>query len=241
MTANALVADRERLPGRRHGRLPQQAGPHSRDSQVALRGAGAPSAFSPNPPAPAAGLAGSFPGLDPVDPRPPAPAPGLTGRALVGEIIDSFLGEMPRRLARLREALTAGDGEALAFAAHSLKGSRAQLGALRLAALSHAVELQGRSGSLVAAAALVDEVERARPRRSTALSEERGAGRPYFGIRAMTIAATTAIEPRIPITIPNHARPRPCFSGCWRMSRIASRPQTRAGGPKIPSRENRPR
>ena len=95
---------------------------------------------------------------------------GPTGRALVGEIIDSFLGDMPCRLARLREALTAGDGEALAFAAHSLKGSSAQLKALRLAALSHDLELQGRSGSLVAAAALVDEVERESARVAPQLS-----------------------------------------------------------------------
>jgi HPt (histidine-containing phosphotransfer) domain-containing protein len=96
---------------------------------------------------------------------------------VVGEIVDSFLSEAPRRLSRLREALAAGDGEALAFTAHSLKGSSAQLGALRLASLSHALELAGHQGSLQEAAGIVDEIERELARVAPALKQASEAAR----------------------------------------------------------------
>jgi signal transduction histidine kinase/ligand-binding sensor domain-containing protein/CheY-like chemotaxis protein/HPt (histidine-containing phosphotransfer) domain-containing protein len=92
-----------------------------------------------------------------------------TGRSVVAEIVDSFLGEAPRRLARLRAGLAAGDGEAVAFTAHSLKGSSAQLGALRLAAVSHSLELRGRQGPLEGAGELVAEIEREIERLAPAL------------------------------------------------------------------------
>jgi HPt (histidine-containing phosphotransfer) domain-containing protein len=60
----------------------------------------------------------------------------------------------------MREALAAGDGAALDFAAHSLKGVGAQLGAARLAALSHTLELKARASDLAEAGEIVDEIER---------------------------------------------------------------------------------
>jgi CheY-like chemotaxis protein/HPt (histidine-containing phosphotransfer) domain-containing protein len=169
MTASALVADRNAcLAAGMDGFLSKPV--LIRELQAALRGlATAPTA----PLEPAA----EPPVLDPSYLDRLHQLQEITGRSVVGEIVDSFLGEVPRRLSRLREALAAGDGEALAFTAHSLKGSSAQLGALRLASLSHALELEGREGSLEEAAGIVDEIEREIERVTPALKQASDATR----------------------------------------------------------------
>jgi signal transduction histidine kinase/CheY-like chemotaxis protein/HPt (histidine-containing phosphotransfer) domain-containing protein len=68
----------------------------------------------------------------------------ITGKPLVREIIESYLGETPQRLERLREALRQADADALAFAAHSLVGISAQIGAVRVSAVSARLEQQAR-------------------------------------------------------------------------------------------------
>jgi len=81
----------------------------------------------------------------------------VAGRAVVRPFIDDFLLEAPRRVAAIHRALLDGDGDALVFTAHSLKGTSAQLGAVRLAALCQDLEAFGRSegsGSPKLAAAL---------------------------------------------------------------------------------------
>ena len=84
----------------------------------------------------------------------------LTGRPLAREIVKGYAAETPRRLERLRDALLRADAQALAFVAHSLKGSSAQLGAARVAALSGELEQRGKEADLGAAAALLVELER---------------------------------------------------------------------------------
>ncbi|HEX4966616.1 MAG TPA: two-component regulator propeller domain-containing protein [Thermoanaerobaculia bacterium] len=164
MTASALVADRNAcLAAGMDGFLSKPV--LIRELQAALRGVAtqaAQPAANPQPPAEAPVLDPSY--LDRL-----RQLEEVSGRSMVGEIVDSFLSEAPRRLARLREALAAGDGEALAFTAHSLKGSSAQLGALRLASVSHALELKGRQGFLEGAAEILDEVEREIGRAAPAL------------------------------------------------------------------------
>jgi signal transduction histidine kinase/ligand-binding sensor domain-containing protein/DNA-binding response OmpR family regulator len=70
----------------------------------------------------------------------------VTGRPIVRQIIAVFLAETPKRVEEIREALAEGDASALAFVAHSLKGSGGQLGAVRLTALCAELEAGGRSG-----------------------------------------------------------------------------------------------
>jgi signal transduction histidine kinase/ligand-binding sensor domain-containing protein/DNA-binding NarL/FixJ family response regulator len=91
------------------------------------------------------------------------------GREVVRPFIDDFLREAPPRLATLQQALASGDRDALVFTAHSLKGSSAQLGAVRLASLCQELEGLGKSESLTSPelaatlAALGSELERVAP------------------------------------------------------------------------------
>ncbi len=68
----------------------------------------------------------------------------ITGKPLVREIIESYLAETPQRRERLRDALRQADADALVFAAHSLVGISAQLGAVRVSAVSARLEQQAR-------------------------------------------------------------------------------------------------
>ncbi len=59
-----------------------------------------------------------------------------------------FSVETPHRLERMRQAFLQADGKDLAFVAHSLKGSSAQIGALRIASLSAEIEEKAGKGDL---------------------------------------------------------------------------------------------
>jgi CheY-like chemotaxis protein/HPt (histidine-containing phosphotransfer) domain-containing protein len=96
----------------------------------------------------------------------------VSGRSVVPEIVDSFLAEAPRRLARIREALAQADAKEVAFWAHSLKGSSSQIGAGRLAALSLDLEKRGKGGSLEGADPLLEELERELAELTPELREE---------------------------------------------------------------------
>ena len=75
-----------------------------------------------------------------------------TGQAIVAEVVGHFLQSAPGQLEAIRAALASGDAGALGFAAHALKGSSAQLGARRLAALAEELEALARDGTLPAGA-----------------------------------------------------------------------------------------
>lgn len=85
---------------------------------------------------------------------------------IVTELIDLFLQDAPLRLESIRAAIAQKDATALRKAAHTLKGSGANLGAGPMATLCFELEKRGRAGSLegteVLLAQLEDEFKRVR-------------------------------------------------------------------------------
>jgi signal transduction histidine kinase/CheY-like chemotaxis protein/HPt (histidine-containing phosphotransfer) domain-containing protein len=84
--------------------------------------------------------------------RPGAPS-------LLAKIINRYLDNFPTLVQRMREAVTHGDALALTEAAHSLKSSSANLGAVPLAALCKELEHRGREQRLDGVAALLAKVD----------------------------------------------------------------------------------
>ena len=70
------------------------------------------------------------------------------GEDFLVELIDAYLGDAPDRLARLRQALEAGDAETFTFEAHTLKSSSANLGAMKVSAIAKEMEMAGRAGKM---------------------------------------------------------------------------------------------
>ncbi len=75
------------------------------------------------------------------------------GENLLSDMVEMFIGEVPRQLATLEEALAKGDAGATRLTAHTLKGTGGNFGASRMQALAGAIEEKGRSRSLDGAAA----------------------------------------------------------------------------------------
>jgi PAS domain S-box-containing protein len=78
---------------------------------------------------------------------------------LLSKIIGLYLESSPQLLRQMREAVAAEDGEALRQAAHSLKSSSANLGAIQLAAVCKELEQRGRERRLADIAELLRELE----------------------------------------------------------------------------------
>ena len=75
------------------------------------------------------------------------------------EIAGIFLEDTPLRIAELSQSLVAGDGPKFTRAAHSIKGSSANLGAMALRAVAEKLEHQSRSEGLGAVAPLVEAIK----------------------------------------------------------------------------------
>ena len=71
-------------------------------------------------------------------------------RELLAEISRLFVDDAPRHLAKIREALSARDGEALRRAAHGLKGAAANFDAEGVVRAARALEEMGRTGEFEA-------------------------------------------------------------------------------------------
>jgi signal transduction histidine kinase/CheY-like chemotaxis protein/HPt (histidine-containing phosphotransfer) domain-containing protein len=78
--------------------------------------------------------------------------------AFVTRVVDKYLSSSAELLAALRDGVAASDPEAARAAAHTLKSSSAQIGAVRLSALCKELEALGRSGSMEGVAELFDEI-----------------------------------------------------------------------------------
>jgi len=79
--------------------------------------------------------------------------------AILGELRDLFLQHIPPLLDEIKEAHRAGDGEAIAKAAHSLKGASSTYGAQRVAAVCKSVETKAKKGQLDEAQQSIDLLE----------------------------------------------------------------------------------
>jgi len=64
------------------------------------------------------------------------------------DLIQIYLDDSPQRIAEIEQSLAQGDAERLTRAAHSLKGSSANFGAVQLRAVSEQIEKLGRQGAL---------------------------------------------------------------------------------------------
>ena len=74
---------------------------------------------------------------------------GIDGnRKLLRKIVRLFLADYPRRLAEIQQAISRGDGEAVARAAHTLKGSSGNFAAQKAFAAAENMETVGKSGDL---------------------------------------------------------------------------------------------
>jgi HPt (histidine-containing phosphotransfer) domain-containing protein len=75
------------------------------------------------------------------------------------ELIGIFLEDTPKRLTELDTSLTAGDAGTFTRAAHSIKGSAANLGAMQLRAAAEKLEHHSRKEGLDGVAAMVAAVK----------------------------------------------------------------------------------
>jgi CheY-like chemotaxis protein len=89
--------------------------------------------------------------------------------AALAELIGIYLEDAPKHLASMRQAVAAGDSQAMFRAAHTLKPSSASLGALPLATLCEELERMGRGEDLQGAAEKVQQIEAEFERVETAL------------------------------------------------------------------------
>ena len=75
------------------------------------------------------------------------------------EITGIFLQDTPLRIAELDQSLAAGDAAKFTRAAHSIKGSSANLGALALRAVAEKLEHESRTKGLAAANSMLDQLK----------------------------------------------------------------------------------
>ena len=72
----------------------------------------------------------------------------LGGRALVRQMIELYLANGPERIRALREGAAAGDATRVERAAHTMKSSAGNLGAIRLQLTADALENVAASGTV---------------------------------------------------------------------------------------------
>ncbi|OEU56631.1 MAG: hypothetical protein BA871_09720 [Desulfuromonadales bacterium C00003096] len=93
---------------------------------------------------------------------------------ILGKIIKLYLENSPGLITTVRESVEQGDGGALCEAAHSLKSSSANLGAIQLAAVCKELKDMGREGRTDGAKALMGRIESEYQSARAALAGELG-------------------------------------------------------------------
>lgn len=177
VTAHAMQGDRERCLGA--GMDDHLTKPFSRERLSEVISAWLRSEFSDadpgssvvvaGPSCPTTGAESEAAGLEVLDPKPLdqlADLPDAEQLGLVAQVISIFLETSCPFGDVIRDAAANGDAEGLAFAAHRLKSSSVEVGAMRLSHLCGQLEERGREGNLdrvdAMAAELQEELERVR-------------------------------------------------------------------------------
>jgi two-component system sensor histidine kinase/response regulator len=78
----------------------------------------------------------------------------------VQKVIAAYVGDTPRQLHALRQALGEGDAESVRRVAHGLKSASANIGATHLSGLCRELEQLGRSGNVDSGAVLLADLAR---------------------------------------------------------------------------------
>lgn len=94
-----------------------------------------------------------------IDPEPLEKIRLAGGDDLAQRILQLFLLHGPKRLVIARDAVAAGDADALERCTHSLKSSAAQLGAMHLAEICRELEELARRNDLTNTASMVEKAE----------------------------------------------------------------------------------
>jgi HPt (histidine-containing phosphotransfer) domain-containing protein len=100
---------------------------------------------------------GPPPSLDPAVLRNLA-AQVQNGTDLLNRIVATYVSSSTKLAAELRAGAAAEDPERMAMAAHTLKSSSAQVGAMKLSSLCKEIEARGRGGSVQGVTELLDQV-----------------------------------------------------------------------------------
>jgi HPt (histidine-containing phosphotransfer) domain-containing protein len=93
------------------------------------------------------------------------------GDTFLREIIGIFLEDAPLRIVEIDQSLAAGDAATFVRAAHTIKGSSANVGAAALRAAAEKLEHHAKKDGLVDVAALIAELKTEFANAKTALNE----------------------------------------------------------------------
>jgi CheY-like chemotaxis protein len=86
-------------------------------------------------------------------------ASGIKDARLLKELMRLFARQTPGMLSTMREAVAKKNADALAVAAHTLKGSSSNFGVEKIPSLCRRIEEQARSGKMNGLEGLIDELE----------------------------------------------------------------------------------
>ena len=95
---------------------------------------------------------------------------------ILGELVDTFVNDAPRRVEAIDSALKSGDGEQIRIAAHAYKSAAGTMRARELAALLLDLEMAGSSADVEKAMALQAVIRDAHERALAFLSDATGPG-----------------------------------------------------------------
>ncbi|WP_043585942.1 Hpt domain-containing protein [Geminisphaera colitermitum] len=99
------------------------------------------------------------------------------GGAFLREILGIYFADMPARLRELRERLAEGDQSGFTRAAHTIKGSSANVGAARVRAMAEEIEVRSRTSPIKELAGEVERLADLFDEARRELSSEMGEGK----------------------------------------------------------------